>query len=658
MKKLITLSLIICSVFVANAQDTRILDKDKPQEGFQPTPNIPGFPNMPRMGPMNQEHPGNMVPGNVNLGSNENTSNVEQVGTILNATTSNMDLNSDDGVFSWKGRTFDIGTSRIFRSRFERYLNQSERNIESQKEYQALLEEVISLLSPSNLKGSETVFTENVEKAYRLLYKASEYPQDGGTSRVLAHMIYNSWRMRDEIRETIRNMTEEDKRIAAQESIVQNRRFMADANMKDASRNMKQSEIDAYKALRGDSDYSNVKAEEDKLARQRASLEISGTTLNVQAKLAQFQFQSQIIYFILQRRFEHSLMASYFYRALFRGSAQQIQVGEQFLSRFFPQGDMIYTVEALEQISLEAINDTKNTMEVVNYSLEQTEIHSAMERLQECFYLGEFLEPVSTFPRELRQEILTYYRLLREARELMTLKDYDALLKVNQKLLSLSRDSRFNEVSSYANNAKQLSNLKLAQAKFLLSKNQYDQAQAAMIESATIWPANPELTNFTNSVFEQTDLNTASTVPFDNAIKNKDYRTIFNNRHEWGLGLSSDEERSAVMAKIVDQIGTVDLLLTQAKTLSQSGNHNGALELVLQAETIYPEDREVFTLKSQLLPVTQDFAKCLLIAEQFEKQGEYILSYSWYEKAKNIYPASQIVIVSQQRLLPKINNKL
>lgn len=570
-----------------------------------------------------------------------------------------LGANTDEGTFSWKGRTFDVGTSRVFRSRFERYLNQSERNIVDHEQYQELLSQVLDLLSPRHLSGSETVFSDNVDKAYRILYEASNHPQDGGTSRVLAHMIYNSWRMRDEIRQTIANMTEEERRIAAQESIVSNRSRMADRRAYDDAQRLKREEVDAYNALRGsDAHDGDVSLEQGRLQVQRGRLELSGTQLQVQTQLAQFQFQSQIIYFLMQRRFEHAIMASYFYRALFRGSAQQVQVGEQFLSQFFPQGDMVYTVEALEQIAQEAINDTRNSMESVNNSLEQGDLFAAMERLQESFYLGEHLKYVSTFPRNDRQDILTVYRKMREARELLTLRDYDKLIEISTELLHMSNDSKFNEVNSYARNAMQMANLKLAQAKLLMSQNNFPDAQKALQESAEIWPLNPELTNFSTNISNQTNASFVAVQKFDRAVRDSDYRSIFTDRHELGLGLATDPERGPLLQQIIDKVAETDMLLTQARHMVNNNNPNAAWEFVIQAEEILPRDYNVFTLKSELLPHTSQFSKYLSKARELENQGNYVLSYAWYERAKSVYPASIIANNAQSRITPLLTAQI
>lgn len=582
-----------------------------------------------------------------------------QMDSYLNPMTG-LGVNSNDGTFSWKGRTFDIGTSRIFRARFERYLNQSERNIDDYEAYQNLLKEVLDLLSPRHLAGGEAMFTENVDKAYRKLYEASEYAQDGGTSRSLAHMIYNSWRLRSEIRRDIETMTEEERRIRFNEEVVLNKERAAQSKLESMARNTRQNELRAYSELGGNRPLHDYGAalEQERLDKQKMEQEIAKSQLSFKTQMAQFQFQSQIIYFMTQRRFEHALMASYFYRALFRGSAQHIQVGEEFMSKFLPRGDMVYTVESLEQIALEAIADTESSMDAIHTLMEAGDISTAMERLQESFFLGEYLGPVSTFPREYRQEVLQVYRLMREARELYELRDYDKLLEVTDQLHVLSRDSRYREVISFANNAKQMANLKLAEAKYLMQQNDFSAAQEALKQSAEIWPLNPEITKLTNTIFTQSDVSQTSVLRFDQAYQNQDYRSIFGNRHELGLGLANDPERSERLKEVMDKVGGVDLMLSQAKVLTGNGNHFGAWEMVLQAEELLPNDREVFSIKSRLISHTHEFSRTLETAKSFEERGNYVLSYTWYERAKTIYPASQIAILAQQRLIPLINGQL
>ena len=102
-------------------------------------------------------------------------------------TSDSMDF--QEGNFQWKGRSFQLANQRVFRARFERFLLASP--AAESVVYGQILQQVEDLLSVGNLPDYETL-----AQAWDLLFKASEYDQDGGNASIVANQVFNAWRIR------------------------------------------------------------------------------------------------------------------------------------------------------------------------------------------------------------------------------------------------------------------------------------------------------------------------------------------------------------------------------------------------------------------------------------------------------------------------------
>jgi hypothetical protein len=562
-------------------------------------------------------------------------------------------IDLDSNTMKWNGKTFDMGNSRIFRSRFERYLLLEEENINDARSYLELLDATAELLSPKHLNPDESIYNANVEEAYRLLFEATEFSKDGGTSRVLAHMIYNSWRLRKEIRADIYDFEQNQKMKQLKEETDANREWI----------NTRRSKLDSDYGRREKEDYNRLRASREntdqdslnkdqnfqpqkatELAAQSTSStlgqEISWGNIQLKAGFAKLQFQSQIVYLLAQRRFQHAIIACSFYRALFKGSSQTMEVGEDVLAQLVPNVDLVYTIEAIEQISNQTIVEVRDSMEAINHALDQDRLVTAMERLQETFFIGEFLAPVSEFPQEKRKSIHEVYQLLRLATDLSDIKDFDRLQKVSDQLYELTNDSKFIQAKSLIQTSMQQSNLLLMQAKLHFTRENFEEGQQALEKASRSWPLNPAISEFSANMNSSIDLAVMMKNTFDELLVSKNYRAIYEQRNELGLGLGDDARRSTALTEILDKVARVDFMLRQADQIYQQGNAYAAWEMVLQAEELLPMDYKVLELKSTIFVEAADYAEILRKAKKAKDAGYYSASFAYYQKALEINPTS------------------
>ncbi len=536
----------------------------------------------------------------------------------------------EEGTFSWKGRTFQLQNTRLFKSRFERYLDMPPSVAEENQRYQDLLDDIFDRLSTRRRSNPE-----NVETAWQMLFDAGEYDADGGSSLVVANLVFNAWRVRDEYRsgQLGRSDMERDRRYA--EAIVTNRGRLLQ-QLQDERRRIQGDEA-GDGSLGSDIDFRRRDLAE--IEAKIKALEAQGALTGQQAKL---QFQSQIIGFLLQRRFQHALISSAFYRIIFRGTAQTLEVGQSEMEAFFPDTELVPSIESIEFLAREAIADVGAGMGAVENAFAEGRLINALQRLQESFFLGEHLQPVQRFDYAKRQTLLDVYRRMEETRKLADLRDYDAVEESALELRELARDFRGSEVFSAVRSIKRVSNLSLFSARQALSTGDMDRAEAALSRASAAWPLNPALEDFTDQIASQVDVSTQAVRFFDEAYERGDYRRIFDRRNEVAPGLYRDPERSELLKEVIDKIARIDMLLAQSKEMVAQNNPYAAWEMLALAGRIDSNDVALNREKATLAPRVAAFVGVLEAAGREESEGRHAVSLSRYLEVRELYPASQL----------------
>ncbi len=640
--------------------------------------------------------------------------NSMESGTLLQIINKAFDANSDSidpetGTMTWKGHTYDVGQFRVFRGRFERYLALPVTR--DQDLYGATLDEIFKLLSTRTADGSQ----DGVVEAWKLLYRASEYEPDGGNSLGVANQIFNAWRIRDEKQAFSVTQNELD-RIRRQQaaSVV----YAGDAFASSAGRSA--SDAIAGSALMGglntgssdsNSNSSNSNSgggsangsvssggttvtaggrgnnqsgggsnssgqakqtigtgntvgplgqifRSRELAETEAkikSLEAAGLLSVTQAKL---QFQSQIMSLFLQRRFQHALIASSFYRYIFKGSHQNLEVGKKELSSFLPSSDLAMTVETIEFLSREAINDVNSGMAAVRANYDDGRKIAALERLQETFFLGEYLPAVAQFEPARKTELLTLYRKADEAKKLADLRDFDAVIALTEEIGTLTKDFRAPEVSAAVRSAQRMSTLSLNAAQQAAAAGDFNRAQEFVEKAAQLWPLNPSIRNYTENMASQADLGTQAALIFDEAFKRDDYRRIYERRAEFAAGFLNDKVRAPQLKGVIDRMARVEIYLAQTEELLAQNNAFSAWEALSAATAFAPNDVILNQRMAQLAPRVAEFIGRLDQAKRYEADERYAASLTQYLAAQDIHPASQIARTGLTRISDHIMTQL
>jgi hypothetical protein len=612
-------------------------------------------------------------------------------------------FNPEDGTLTYKGHTYNLGQMRAFRARFERYLAQPE-SVENDV-YRAILNETFSLLSTRSGEAAG----ENTKKAWQLLYRASEYESDGGASLAVANQVFNAWRIRDE-RDAFSVTSAELDRIRRQQQAAVS--YAGDSMSREGVTNASSmvtaagnSVTDAASAAapsfnvnntdgtgtgnnggaNNDNNGTNPRAagggtngqaqtgnigvtptqgpvsqmfRARELAETEAKIKASETSSMLTGAQAKLQFQTALVNLFLQRRFQHCLIAASFYRHIFKGSAQNLEVGKKEIQSFLPSSDLALTVETLEFLSREAINDTESAMQAVRANFADGQLVGALERLQETFFLGEHTPAVAGFEREKKQVLLGLYRQIDQARKLADLKDYDAVEKLVAEIGLSAKDFRSGEVLSALRAAQRMSTLALYGAQQAAATGDFIRAQEGVQRAASLWPLNPAIKTYTENMANQVDLGSKAAQLFDDAIKRNDLRRLYDQRSELAIALLTDSIRGPRLKEIIEQLSRVDIFLAQAQELLAQNNAFAAWEALDSASSLTPDDVQVNQRRAALAPRVAGFVGKIDAAKRHEEAGRPAAALTQWLAAQSAYPASSLARLGIERASKRLLDDL
>ena len=342
-------------------------------------------------------------------------------------------LDFENGTLNWKGKTFNVGNSRLVRARFERYLSMPATDQNFDK-YKSIIDDISASLSAENDRLPDAALRATWDK----LFDAAQYDVDGGSSITIANLVYQSWRMRNEFKTAKQEEAEQE---AAQKQAKFEAREMASfleyANDKLKQANPSARNKNAIVRTQGVSDLSyrtqDLTAETAKLAAKQAATSAVATTTVL-------QFQSQISSFLFERKFQQAQIASMFYRHIYRGSQQNLQVGLEQIQTLMPLSSFTPVVGTFENIATEARKDVADGMRSVETLYNAGERYGALERLMETFALGEFDPQLAVFPYEKRKMLHKIYRDISALKSLADSRDWGAMERILEEFRTIAPD--------------------------------------------------------------------------------------------------------------------------------------------------------------------------------------------------------------------------
>jgi len=589
--------------------------------------------------------PGGTVNSGGTAGDYKSSSAEGGADRIFNVNSDSVDM--ENGTMQWKGTTMNLGNSRAVRARFERYLA-APLDKTDVKRYVALLDQIQFLLSAQSINQDN--YYRNQQEAFNLLFKAAEFEVDANNSLTIASQVQKVWAIKQEFKliEVTKNQLETLRKV--QEGIITNRSDIIEIS-NDARSDGSGKGKALAKVSSGVTELGYKVKDEARTQAQILAKDAEMTALGLKAKI---EFQSQMVTFLMARRYRHSLITSAFYRALFKGGSQNIVVGAKEVKEFFPISDFVPTLESFDTLSREAIKDVSNGMRTVEELVSRDEKYAAFERMQETFFLGEFEPVVMSYPQEKKREMLELWRDLRELQRLGDERDLGNVEGYVNKVRGRARDFPGAPILSKVTNAMNASNMSLLSAKGAALAGDNVKAEAALERAAKIWPQNPGVKDFATQVVSRQDTLAQKVPEFDRLMTESKWRDIYNKKLEYALALAQDKERSEKLRKVVNRVGELDANIQKASVLASQNNPYLAWDVIVEIYKTESDDLVLAKTRSDIAPLVANYAQLIGHAEKLEKDGAEAAALTAWLSAQDLNPASPACGAAVKRLAKSV----
>jgi hypothetical protein len=605
-------------------------------------------------------------------------------------------------VMSYDGKIWNINNNRLFRARFEKYLNAPAATSEDDVEYRQTIDRILDLLAPG--KASP----QNIETAFSLLKKASEYPDDANLCRTMSDAIHSARQSLETIAKLQRDNAKLEKDLGQAEW---NNQMAAQNRVLNSPTGTNVSQLAQ----------ENIKIERDaRMASTKRKLSDIGQTIqNNKLRIATLELstkghlQALIMQYFATRRFEHVIIANRFYRAIYKDGDNSIEVYKKMVqslpvnkdagqaklnaefdprvsgsqgvldqqtstgagSSFAASGakmgvenigvesltggaataaqsisKLVSSLSQIDSLASEAIRDVNEGVEAYKYLLEQGELQSATERLAETFALGEYMPSVRLLPRDDKRRALEFTRKSNELLAALEVNDLTRAEKLVPELEGLAKDFDPSKPLAKVETAKTISAMHLAKARTAAVSGDKSTMEKELRAAAEIWPRNPALAEVGNTIFTQSDVQQQAMNDFDRLLQQNNHRQIFEDRMRFIAAAALYPEKQKQLGEVLEKMSLVEAAIVKAQEISKRGDAAGAWESAESARKEFPDDNKLNQLRADLTTQASEFVQAINRAEDFEKKDQPGSSLAWYLKARQIYPASTFAKAGIQRL--------
>lgn len=533
---------------------------------------------------------------------------------------------------TWNGQLWQVDNNRLFRARFEKYLNAPATEIAAQAAYDRVIAQIMDLLAAGKISPR------NLDEAFRLLPQAASHEEDANLCDALANQVLAAWQSQRQVaRLAAANRSLEDDRKRhewnARISLQSSKLDTAPSDAVAAADWAKQRELERT---------SRMQPHTQRLAEVNALLNANRAKSELSGLQARIEFQTLLVQLFLQRRFRHVLIGSRFYRSIFDDGDNQLRLGEETTSLFAKLSDIPPTVTSLDALSHEAIRDVKESVQAVEFLLEKDELQSASQRLGEAFAIGEHLPEINQFPRDDRQRILEFTRRANQLLSALEVKDYTRAEKLVTELQETAGDFDPSQPLTAVQTARNVSRMHLARARNAALSGDAGTLERELRAATEIWPNNPDLADVSGQIFEQTDVQQQALLELDRLMEQGDHRAIFQRSAKFIAAAALHPERQEKLGVILEQMTEIEGALQRAREIQERGDAAGAWESIEAAAVKYPEDTEINRLRADLASGgAATFVQSLNKGDDREARGEYGAALAWYLDAHRQYPPSK-----------------
>ncbi len=571
-----------------------------------------------------------------------------QTGSFLGKDVPRFDPKSE--LLTWDGKSWNINNNRIFQARFEKYLNAPEETDANSRNYQAIVSQVLNLLAPGNAT------TANIDSAFRLLPRGSAYDIDARLCDSIADAVYSAWKAQ-----------RAQNRLVAANSALDTERNQQYWNAKhadagDVIKSPPPAPKGGNNAQQGSPAGSNqafsdtVKQSEHtkRIAEIEAQIKANQLKREVNEIQTKVEFQALILQLFLQRRFQHVLMATRFYRAVFTDGDTKLNVGKDTKDLFEKSAGMPPTVGTVDSLANEAIRDVREGVRSYLFLLENNELESATKRLGEALLAGEYVPEIRTLPREKKRRALEFVQKTNQLLGAMEAKDYATAEALLELLAKIAKDFDGSQAKAGIEASRRAAQLHLASARNAALKNDEKTLKEEIAAAAELWPLNPALAEVSQKIFDQGDVQQKALLDFDQLLSQKNYRQILENQARFIAATALNPERQTLLREVLLNMQTIEAAILRAEEMKRQGNFAGGWESVEKIAGRFPEDSKLNQVRADLTTQAADFVRTIRGAQELEKKEQVGSSLAWFLKAQKIYPASEMAEDGIERLKKQI----
>ena len=558
-------------------------------------------------------------------------------------------LDPGSNIATWDGKSWNINNNAIFEARFEKYLNAPPAVTPPETEYQAILQQIMEKLSPGRITPRST------DEAFQLLAKASRYQEDANLSDSIANQVYSSWLARknnDRLNAAGKTLEDERKRLEW------NARITAEGNKLESSGSRKSKEGAANDEQRQQQQQLSREMQMQPILTRLAEITALMRANQLKREVAELQvkieFQSLIVQHFLQRRFQHALIGTRFYRSIFADGDSQLRVGEDAKNLFAKTSGLPPTMGTIDSLANEIMRDVREGVQAFKFLLEKSELQSAAKRLAETFMIGEYLRDVRTLDRDDKRRALSFVQKSNQLVSAIEVKDFALAEKLVTELSQTAKDFDVSKPMAAIETAKQISAMHIAKARNAAVSGDKETLEAELKAATEIWPRNPALTEVSQMIFSQADVQSRALVDFDQLLSQKNYRQILDDRMRFIAATAMYPQKQEQLRKVLEDMQVIETSIIQAQEIEKRGDYAGAWESAEKAFRNFPDDNRLNQVRANLTTKAADFVHAIRQAEQLEQKDQPGSSLSWYLKAQNEYPASDFARQGVDRLTKQI----
>jgi hypothetical protein len=550
-------------------------------------------------------------------------------------------------IITWDGRSWNITNNALFEARFEKFLNAPPAITPAETDYQTLLQQIMGKLSPGRITPRST------DEAFQLLARASRYQQDANLCDSIANQVYSAWLSR-----------KNNDRLKAASTALEDGRKRLEWNARLTAEGIK---------LEGGSGKSKDGAVNDQLRQQQqlsremqmqpiltrlaeviALIRANQLKREVAELQVKIEFQSLIVQHFLQRRFQHALIGTRFYRSIFADGDGQLRVGEDAKNLFAKTSGLPPTMGTIDSLANEILRDTREGVQAFKFLLDKNELQSASKRLAETFMIGEYLPDVRTLDREDKRRALAFVQKSNQLISAIEVKDFSMAERLVKELSEAAKDFDVSKPMAAIETAKQVSAMHIAKARNAAGSGDKETLEAELKAATEIWPRNPALTDVSQMIFSQADVQSRALVDFDQLLSQKNYRQILDDRMRFIAATSMYPEKQEELRKVLEDMQVIETSIIQAQEIEKRGDYAGAWESAEKAFRNFPDDNKLNQVRANLTTRAADFVHAIRQAEELEQKDQPGSSLAWFLKAQSEHPASEFARQGIERLTRQI----